>query len=302
MCLTIFYAFGFWHNSKDSVVRKAIQKVISAMLKGGRYFTCGTDFNRVQLCLNNPKPKKCILLCLYLHLFLRRRQEVSSIPFLHITATCGFPVPRLYVSGSEAKLKVELGLIACLASIRIFLMWSGMFPVATQCKLARERGSKEKKTTGKWAPCQVFIEWNIGAPERNECLELLTLLPYHIATQSEGHTQALPEYAVQLSTETGLSPHRTWHCVLGIHMSSHERFIVFPCTWWFLTRFLMPPVAFSLYCLFSRFYVPLKSQIPYSPDSTYVLLPLVKFMVIRHRFNIQWVKLTNCRKERYSSQ
>lgn len=188
---------------KMSVVCKAIQKVISAMLKCGHYFTCGTNFNRVQLCLNNPKPKKCTILCLHLHLFLHRRQKVSSIPFLHTTATCGFQVPRLHVSGSEAKLKVELGLITCLASIRIFLMWSGMFPVAMQCKLARERGSKEKKTTGKWAPCQVFTEWKIGAPERNKCLELLTLLPCHIPTQSDGHSQSMPEYAVLLSTETG---------------------------------------------------------------------------------------------------
>lgn len=83
MCLTIL-CIWILAQFKRFVVRKAIQKVISAMLKCGHYFTCGTDFNRVQLCLNNPKPKKCTLLCLHLHLFLHRRQEVSSIPFLHV--------------------------------------------------------------------------------------------------------------------------------------------------------------------------------------------------------------------------
>lgn len=39
-----------------------------------------------------------------------QRQKVGSVPFLHATAACGFQVPSLYVSGSEEKLKVELGI------------------------------------------------------------------------------------------------------------------------------------------------------------------------------------------------
>lgn len=96
---------------KMSVVCKAIQKVISAMLKCGHYFTCGTKFSRAQLCLNNPEPKKCTLLCLHLHLFQHRRQKVSSIPFLHVTATCGFKSLGCMYLGQRQSSKLNLGLL-----------------------------------------------------------------------------------------------------------------------------------------------------------------------------------------------
>ena len=150
---------------------------------------CGTNFNGVQLCLNNPKPKKCTLLCQHLSLSLygggNSAPSCSRIQLPHVV----FKSLRWMYLGQRQSSKMNEGFIHCLASIRIFLMWSGIFPVAVQCKLARKKRSLKKKKIKKWAPRQVFTEWKIGAPERNKCLELLTLLPYRIPTQSDGHTR-----------------------------------------------------------------------------------------------------------------
>lgn len=94
---------------KMSVIHKAIYKGPLKCWNVVITLPCGTNFNEVQLCLNNPKPKKCTLLCQHISLSLQGG-KVSPILFPHTTAKCGFQVPRLDVSGSEAKLKVEPGL------------------------------------------------------------------------------------------------------------------------------------------------------------------------------------------------
>ena len=60
---------------------------------------------------------------------------------------------------------------------------------------------------------------------------------------------SLPKYAMLLSTETGFQPHRIQDRVLGIHMSSQERFFI--CLY-LMPRFLMTPFLSH----YSRFYFP----------------------------------------------
>lgn len=168
---------------------------------------CGTHFNGVQLRLNNPKPKKCTL-CQHLSPSLQGgRKSAPSCSRIRLPHVVFKSLHWMYL-GQRQSSKLNEGFIHCLASIGIFLMWSGIFPVAVQCKLARKKRSLKKKKIKTWAPCQLFREWKIGAPERNKCLELLTLLPYHIPTQSDGHThlcQNAPCYWAwrQVSSLTG---------------------------------------------------------------------------------------------------
>lgn len=133
--------------------------------------------------------------------------------------------------GQRQSSKLNYGFVHCLASIRIFLMWSGIFPVAMQCKLAREKGSFFKKEKNQeMGTLPSFIDWKIGAPERNKCLELLTLLPYHISTQSDGHThhcQNTPRYWAwrQVSSLTGYGV-LCWGFIWV-----HKKDSSFACTW-----------------------------------------------------------------------
>ena len=60
---------------------------------------------------------------------------------------------------------------------------------------------------------------------------------------------SLPKYTMLLSTETGFQPHRIQDRVLGIHMSSQERFFI--CLY-LMPRFLMTPFLSH----YSRFYFP----------------------------------------------
>lgn len=129
-----------------------------------------------------------------------KRQKVSSILFLHITATCGFQVPRLYISGSEAKLKVELGFSTRLASIIIFLMLSGTFPDAMQCRLAK-KGSKEKKIR-KWAPCQISRAKNWSFWEK-QMFGTANSSALSYSNSVRWSHPSLPVYAMLLSTATG---------------------------------------------------------------------------------------------------
>ena len=72
--------------------------------------------------------------------------------------------------GQRQSSKLNYGFRHGLASIRIFLMWSGMFPVATQCKLAREKGSfLKKEKNSRNGHLAKFYRLKIGAPERNKC-------------------------------------------------------------------------------------------------------------------------------------
>lgn len=138
---------------------------------------------------------------------LTERQKVSPILFLHTTAKCDFQVPRLDISGSEAKLKVEPGLHTLHGLNQNFPYVIRHIPGCHAMQVGK--GKEEfKKKNQEMAPRQVFMEWKIGAPERNKCLELLTLLPYHIPTQSDGHThlcQNTPCYWAwrQVSSLTG---------------------------------------------------------------------------------------------------
>lgn len=75
-----------------------------------------------------------------------------------------------------------------------------------------------------------FYRLKIGAPERNKCLELLTLLPYHIPTQSDGHThhcQNMPCYWAQrqVSSLTG------YRIVCWGFIWVHRKGSSFTCTW-----------------------------------------------------------------------
>ena len=134
--------------------------------------------------------------------------------------------------GQRRSSKLNYGFRHGLASIRIFLMWSGMFPVATQCKLAREKGSflKKEKKESRNGHLAKFYRLKIGAPEGNKCLELLTLLPYHIPTQSDGHThhcQNTPHYWArrQVSSLTG------YRIVCWGFIRVHKKGSSFACTW-----------------------------------------------------------------------
>ena len=64
-------------------------------------------------------------------------------------------------------------------------------------QLQKEIMGPVKKKKSRNGHLTKFYRLKIGAPERNKCLELLTLLPYHIPTQSDGHThhcQNMPCY------------------------------------------------------------------------------------------------------------
>lgn len=121
-------------------------------------------------------------------------------------------------------------------------------------QVGKEKESlKKKKKIRKWAPCQVFIEWKIGAPERNKCLELLTLLPYHIPTQSDGHThlcQNMPRYWVwrQVSSLTGY----------GIMCWGFIWVLIWKIFWSYLMPgFLMPPFSLSFPCPLQHLFLPI---------------------------------------------
>lgn len=225
---------------KMSVIHKTIYKGPLKCWNVVITLPCGTNFNGVELCLNNPKPKKCTLLCQHLYLSLQGgRKPVPSCSHIQLPNWVFKSLGWMYL-GQKQSSKLNQGFIHRVASIRIFLMWSGIFPVAMQCKLAREKRSLKKKKK-EMAPRQVFIEWKIGAPERNKCLELLTLLPYHIPTQSDGHTllcQNMPCYWAwrQVSSLRGYGI-MCWGFI-WVHMK--ESLFLFVCLYLML-KFLMPP-------------------------------------------------------------
>lgn len=136
-------------------------------------------FEWSQLCLNKHTQKKGPLSW---HFILCIKAD-SFILLQHVTATCGFEVPRLYGFGSEAKLKVEPGL----RSVGYHL-WPGMFQLPCNAHWQGKGGAGNTFYFNKWALRQLFIDWKIGAPGRSECLEMLTLLPYRIPNQSDGHS------------------------------------------------------------------------------------------------------------------
>lgn len=158
------------------------------------------------------------------------RQKVSSTPFSCIQlphVVC--KSLRLYVSGSEAKLKVELGLSTLLGLNQNFPYVIRRVPSCHAMQVGKGEGELKKKIK-KWATCQVFIEWKIGAPERNKCLELLTLLPYHFPTQSDGHTHPCQNMLCswawrQVSSLTGCGS-VSWGFI-RFHMKDY----FFACTW-----------------------------------------------------------------------
>lgn len=93
---------------------------------------------------------------------------------------------------------------------------------------------KKKSRNGHLAK---FYRLKIGAPEGNKCLELLTLLPYPIPTQSDGHThhcQNMPCYWAQRQ----VSSLPGYRIVCWGFMSSQERFFI--CLY-LMPRFLMTP-------------------------------------------------------------
>lgn len=155
----------------------------------------------------------------------------------------------MYVSGSEAKLKVELWLQTRLGLNQNFPYVIRHVPSCHAMQVGKGEGEfffkgKKKSRNGHLAK---FYRLKIGAPERNKCLKLLTLLPYHIPTQSDGHTHHCQNMPL-LSTETGFQPHRISDRVLRIHISQ-ERFFIYL---YLMPRFLMTPFLSHS----SRFYFP----------------------------------------------
>lgn len=142
--------------------------------------------------------------------------------------------------GQRQSSKLNYGFVHCLASIRIFLMWSGIFPVAMQCKLAREKGSffkKEKKSrNGNLAKFHRLKNWSPWEKQMFGTANPSALSHFNSVRWSH---PSLPKYATLLSMETGFQPHRVWGPVLGIHMSSQERF--------FFCLYLMPMFLMTLF-------------------------------------------------------
>lgn len=164
------------------------------------------------------------------------KKTVASILYVH--SPLSLPLSYLSPQGGylpwwEATLWTGLCYKRLLTARRMSLKVdrSGIFPVAMQCKLAREKGSFFKKEKNQeMGTLPSFIDWKIGAPERNKCLELLTLLPYHISTQSDGHThhcQNTPRYWAwrQVSSLTGYGV-LCWGFIWV-----HKKDSSFACTW-----------------------------------------------------------------------
>lgn len=86
------------------------------------------------------------------------RQKVSPILFPHTTAKCGFQVPRLDVSGSEAKLKVEPRLHRLRGLNQNFPYVIRHIPGCHAIQVGKEEEEFKKKKNQEMAPRQVFME------------------------------------------------------------------------------------------------------------------------------------------------
>lgn len=213
---------------KMSVIHKTIYKGPLKCWNVVITLPCGTNFNGVELCLNNPKPKKCTLLCHHLYLSLQGgRKPVPSCSHIQLPNWVFKSLGWMYL-GQKQSSKLNQGFIHRVASIRIFLMWSGIFPVAMQCKLAREKRSlkKKKKRNGTSPSFHRVKNWS---PWEKQMFGTANPSALSHSNSVRWAHPSLPEYAMLLSMETGFQPQRIRYNVLGIHMSSHERVSFFVC-------------------------------------------------------------------------